>query len=58
MESTNLSKAKCFLYSCVTFQQIRKFKGEKKKTQWVLFTEIEKEVHYPTLERGRVEYVW
>ena len=33
---------------------------EEKNTQptWVLLTEIEMVVHYPTLERGRVEYVW
>ena len=36
----------------------QKVQGEKKKPQWVLFTEIEKVIHYPTLERRRVEYVW
>ena len=45
MESTNLSKAKPFLYSWVTFQQ-NKVKGKKKKKRptWLLFIEIEKVV--------------
>ena len=45
MDSTNLSKAKPFLYSWVTFQQNRvKGKKRKKKTTWLLFSEIEKVV--------------
>ena len=48
-----------FIFLCYISAN-QKVQGGKKKnpTHWVLFPEIEKVLHYPTLERGRVEYVW
>ena len=57
MESTNLSKAECFYIPELHFSKSESSRRKKTPTLWVLFTEIEKVVHYPTLERGRVEYV-